>query len=258
MTGSGADGGSAMLPGSGAGLMALRNDGGNTNAQIKIRLVGTKTNPTGIGTRVEVRAGTFLAVRSVSEPPLEIGLGANRKLDSVQTVWTNGVVENEVQVDVSPEPLTIVEKMVAAGSCPFLYAWNGRRFRFVTDLLGNSPIGLSLRRGVTLDADPDELVRIGEAAELSPREGQYVLQVTDELREVLYLDQVRLVAVDHAPSVEVHPTDRLRPPPFPPSYLSPMSSARVPRSAMGSDGIDRTRAVSGIDGEFAPPGNPLG
>ena len=37
---------------------------------------------------------------------------------------------------------------MAAGSCPFLYAWDGEEFRFVTDLLGGSPVGLSLRRGV--------------------------------------------------------------------------------------------------------------
>jgi tetratricopeptide (TPR) repeat protein len=252
-----ADGDSDLLFVTEAGLRTLRNDGGNTAGQLKIRLVGTKTNPTGIGTRVEVRAGTFWAVRSVSQLPIEIGLGENRQLDSVQTVWTNGVVENEVRFTASAEPLTIVEKMVAAGSCPFLYAWDGRAFRFVTDLLGNSPLGLSLRRGVTLAADPDELVWIGDSTNFAPRDGHYILQVTEEMREVLYLDQARLVVAEHAPGIEVHPTDRMMPPPFPVSELWAMHAPRVPRTAVGDDGIDRTQAVSAIDGEFAPPGLPL-
>ncbi|MBW1883944.1 MAG: VCBS repeat-containing protein [Deltaproteobacteria bacterium] len=210
-----ADGDSDLLLVTQAGLRMLRNDGGNAAGQLKIRLVGRKTNPSGIGTRVEVRAGSFLAVR------------------------------------------TIVEKMVAAGSCPFLYAWDGREFRFVTDLLGNSPIGLSLRRGVMLASDPDELVWIGDSASFAPRGDHYVLQVTDEMREVLYLEQARLVVAEHVPGIEVHPTDRLMPPPFPASELWAMHDHRVPRSAVGNDGIDRTRAVSAIDGEFAPPGLPL-
>ncbi len=252
-----ADGDSDLLLVTEAGLRMLRNDGGNAGGQLKIRLVGTKTNPSGIGTRVEVRAGAFWAVRSVSQLPIEIGLGQNRQLDSIQTIWTNGVVENEIQYTPSAEPLTIIEKMVATGSCPFLYAWDGRAFRFVTDLLGNSPLGLSLRRGVTLAADPDELVWIGDSANFAPRDGHYVLQVTEEMREVLYLDQARLVIADHASDIEVHPTDRLMPPPFPPSELWAMHAPRAPKTAVGDDGIDRTRAVSAIDGEFAPPGLPL-
>jgi tetratricopeptide (TPR) repeat protein len=252
-----ADGDSDLLLVTEAGLRTLRNDGGNAGGQLKIRLVGTKANPSGIGTRVEVRADTFWAVRSVSQLPIEIGLGESRQLDSVQTVWTNGVVENEIQVTPSAEPLTIVEKMVDAGSCPFLYAWDGREFRFVTDLLGNSPLGLSLRRGVTLASDPDELIWIGDSSNFVPREDHYVLQVTEEMREVLYLDQAQLVVAEHAPDVEVHPTDRIMPAPFPPSELWAMHAARLPRTAVGDDDIDRTRAVSAIDGEFTAPGLPL-
>jgi Tfp pilus assembly protein PilF len=251
------DGDSDLLLVTAGGLRALRNDGGNTKAQLKVRLVGTKSNASGLGTRVEVRAADFQAVRSVSSLPIEIGVGERREVDSVQTVWTNGVVENAIQVTVSPEPLVIVERVVAAGSCPFLYAWDGERFRFVTDILGNSPIGLSIRRGETLPADPDELVWLGDSADLASRDGRYVLQVTDEMREVLYLDEARLVAVDHAPAVEIHATDRIVPTPFPPSELWPLGSPRLPRSAVGDDGVDRTRALRAIDADFAPPGPPL-
>jgi hypothetical protein len=251
------DGDSDLLLLTTAGLRLLRNDGGDAGGQIKLRLVGTKTNPSGIGTRVEVRSGSFLAARAISSLPVEIGLGDNAQLDSVQTVWTNGVVDNQVQLIPPAQPLMIVETVVATGSCPFLYAWDGRRFRFVTDLLGNSPLGLSVRRGEVLPSDPEELVRIGDARNLVARDGRYVLQVTEETREVLYLDEARLVAADHAPDVEVHSTDRLMPEPFPPSELWALHSPRAPRSAVGNDGVDRTEALRAIDGEFAPPGRPM-
>ena len=252
-----ADGDTDFLLVSAGQLHFLRNDGGKANGQLKLRLVGTKTNPMGLGTRVEVRAGEFRATRSVNRLPIEIGLGRAKRLDSVQTVWVNGIVDNQIEVSVKVEPLTITEKSLAAGSCPYLYAWDGRGFRFVTDLLGNSPLGLSLRRGTVLPADPEEIVLIGTAKDFRPRRGFYELEVTEELREVLYLDCARLIAVDHAPEVEVHSNDKLGPPPFPPSEVWALRSPRTPLLALGSDGIDRTEAVRAIDGMFAPPGIPL-
>lgn len=253
-----ADGDTDLLLVSAAGrLHFLRNDGGNRHRQIKVRLLGTKTNPTGLGTRVEVRAGDFLAVRAVSRLPIELGLGHRQQLDSVQTVWSNGIVDNQLDVDATASPLVIPERNVAAGSCPYLYAWDGTRFRFVTDLLGNSPLGLSLRRGEVLPADPDEMVFVGSEVTFKPRRGFYELEVTEELREVLYLDEAHLIAVDHPADVEVHATDKLGPPPFPPSELWALRSPRPPLSAVGDDGIDRTAAVRALDGVFAPPGPPL-
>jgi len=250
------DGDTDLLLVTANGLRLLRNDGGNVNSQIKLRLVGTKTNPAGLGTRVEVRAGEFRVTRSFNTAALEIGLGKLKRLDSVQTVWGNGIVDNLIDLAAKPA-LTIAEKNVAAGSCPYLYAWDGRQFRFVTDLLGNSPLGLSYRRGAVLPADPEEIVCIGGAKNFRPRRGQYELEVTEELREVLYLDAAKLIAVDHTPEVEVHSIDKLGPPPYPPSELWTLRSPRAARSVLGDDGIDRTEATRRIDGVFAPPGHAL-
>jgi hypothetical protein len=238
-------------------LHAFRNDGGHANRQLKIRLLGTKTNTTGIGTRIEVRAGDFFAAHDVTSLPIEIGVGPRTKLDSIQTVWSNGVVDNQVDVDIADgKPVVIEEKNVATGSCPFLYVWDGEGFRFVTDLLGNAPVGLPLARGVLLDADPTEYVEIGPAAALPTKDGAYVAQVTSEFYEVLYFDEAKLVAVDHAPGVEVHSTDKLRPGPFPPSALVALSNRRPLAAATGDDGVDRTADLSEIDGRFAPCGAP--
>jgi hypothetical protein len=63
--------------------------------------------------------------------------------------------------------------------------------------------------------------------------------------------------VDHAPGVEVHSTDKLGPPPFPPSDLWVLRSPVRARRVTGDDGLDRTEAVRAIDGVFASPGPPL-
>jgi len=233
----------------------LRNEGGQVNGQLKARLISVKTNPSGLGTHVEVRDDDLWLTRLVSEQAIEIGLAGRKHLDSIQTVWTNGVVDNQIDVAVTNRPVSIKEKLVPTGSCPFLYAWDGRRFRFVTDLLGNAPIGLPLKRGVMLPADSDEIVTIGTS--LPARDGAYQLVVTDEFREILYLDEAKLMAVDHPHDVELHPTDKIMPPPFPHSEVWAMRGHAAPISVLGDDGIDRTQTLSAIDGDFAPPGLPL-
>ncbi len=238
-------------------LRILRNDGGHANGQLKIRLTTIKTNPSGIGTSLELRDRDHLLTRIVTQLPIEIGLGRLAHLDSLQTLWTNGVVDNQIDVKPTAMPLTILEKTVATGSCPFLYVWDGSRFRFVTDLLGNAPIGLPLERDLMLPADPDEIVWIGDAKAFPPLDGDYRVQITNEFREVLYLDQVRLLAVDHPSDTEVHPTDKITAEPFPPSQVWALGSPKRLVRAIGDDGMDRTEAVRAIDGIFAAPGAAL-
>lgn len=239
------------------GMWIVENTSQAGGGLLALRLQGTKSNPSGLGARVTARAGSFRAKRFVQDVAVEIGLGGRTDLDAVQVMWTNGVVDNEIDVATTGAPVTLLEKNVAAGSCPYLYAWDGSAFRFVTDLLGNAPIGLSERRGIPLPADPEEIVFVGAADALPTRAGAFVLQVTDELREVAYIDSVRLIAVDHPEGVEVHPTDRLMPPPFPASELWALTRPRAPHAAIGDDGIDRTEAVAALDGRFAEPGRGL-
>ncbi len=243
-----------LLTDAGDRLHFLRNAGAHANGQLKIRLLTVKTNPTGIGTHIELRKNDFRIVRQVNELPIEIGVGGRKTLDSLQTIWTNGVVDNQIDATVGNAPQTVIEKNVATGSCPFLYAWDGKRFRFVTDVLGNSPLGLSLRRDVMLPADPDELALIGPADGFPPQDGAYTVAVTSEFCEVLYLDFVRLLAVDHPADVEVHSTDKIMPPPFAPSEVWALGNPRRLIRAEGSDGQDRTEALRAADGVFAPPG----
>ncbi len=253
------DGDSDLLLVSDANMLhLLSNNGGHAHGQLKIRLSTVKTNPSGYGTHIELRDRLFFTSRTVSQTPIEIGLRSRRQFDSIQTVWTNGVVDNQIAALLKTEkPITIVEKNVATGSCPFLYAWDGKRFRFVTDILGNAPVGLPLSRDRILPADPDELVMIGDAQSFPPLHGYYTVKVTSEFLEVLYLDNAKLLAVDHPEHIEIHSTDKLMPAPFPPSQLWALRDTQPLRIAMGDDGIDRSDALLTIDNKFAPMGSPL-
>jgi hypothetical protein len=96
----------------------LRNDGGNKNNWINIKLLGTHCNRTAIGARVrvvtgkhaqidEVHSGT--SVMSQSDLRLTFGLGPAAKVDLIEVTWpTTRKVERFTQID-SNQFLTIKE-----------------------------------------------------------------------------------------------------------------------------------------------------
>jgi hypothetical protein len=95
-----------------------------------------------------------------------------------------------------------------------IFTWNGQEFELITDVLGVAPLGASAGDGTYFPVDHDEYVQIpGEA--LMPVDGRYEVRITEELREVSYLDQVRLFAVDHPADVEIFTNDKFKSPPFP-------------------------------------------
>jgi hypothetical protein len=150
--------------------------------------------------------------------------------------------------------LALEELQLPTGSCPYLYAWDGQRFRFVTDLLGASPLGLRVSDTRFIDADPEEFVRVGDEKSFPPRDGQYVLQVTEELREVLYLDEAKLAVVDHPPGTEVHTTGKLRPgKPFPRHEFVTLHNRHPLRHAINDRGLDVTSLLTDADARLASP-----
>ncbi|HKI00663.1 MAG TPA: FG-GAP-like repeat-containing protein [Thermoanaerobaculia bacterium] len=178
------------------GLHRLVNEGGNKNHWLDVRLRGLttgsgKNNLQAFGAVAEVRAGSAYQFREVAGPVTHFGLGGLRQADLLRIIWTNGVPQNRLQPQSDQR---VVEEQLLKGSCPFLYAWTGERFEFVTDLLWNSPLGLPVAPGVWAGADPDELVRVDGAR---PVDGVYRLRVTEELWEAAYFDAVRLWVVDH-------------------------------------------------------------
>ncbi|MDP6305840.1 MAG: FG-GAP-like repeat-containing protein [Verrucomicrobiota bacterium] len=248
------DGDSDLLLAHVTGLKYLRNDGGNANRQLKIRLYGNRSNASGIGIQVETVTTGLRLKRTVQSLPIEIGIGKNKLLHSLNARWFDLSLFN-LDVKVKPsETLTLTELILPTGSCPYLYAWDGEKHRFVTDLLGASPLGLPVAEGVYIDAHPDEIVWIGDETNFQPIEGNYQLQLTEELREILYLDEAKLLAVDVPIGTEVHPTTKLlQKGPYPPAGLTALAKRKPLRQAKLSDGLDVTAALLANDDQWVSP-----
>jgi Flp pilus assembly protein TadD len=243
-------------------VRVLDNDGGR-NHSLPVRLAGLVSNRTGTGAKVEVRAGslhqkleTYAATPAPAPADVVFGLGSRRAADAVRVLWPSGVLQTELMTGppsgASPQVVAsfvIKELDRKPSSCPFLYAWNGRRFEFVTDFLGGGEMGYWHGPGHFNTPDPDEYVRIRED-QLRPRDGRYELRVTNELEEALFLDRLSLLAVSHPGDVEVFPDEGLRS--TPPAFrLLAVRDLRPPRAATDGNGRDLLPALSELDHTFA-------
>ena len=246
------------------GALLLRNDGGNLNRAMRVQLnaLGTgsgKNNDFGIGARLELRVGDLLQTRVVTEPVTHLGLGPRLKADVLRVEWPNGVPQTLYFPGTDQDVLEIEN---LKGSCAFLYTWDGERFRFVTDVTWRSALGMPIGlmgSGSALYAPAaasQEYLRIpGEA--LRPREGRYVLQLTEELWETAYMDQVRLLSVDHPDSVEVFVDERFVPPGPVELRIYPIAGARPPSSAVDGEGRDLLPALREKDDVYVSELEPL-
>ena len=240
------DGDQDILFGDRHGVHLLRNDGGNAHLGMQVQLTALRTgsgknNTFGIGSRLEVRAGELYQTRVVTSRVTPFGLGSHFKADVLRVQWTNGVPQTIYFPGTDQD---VLKRQQLKGSCAFLYTWDGKQFRFITDIMWRSALGMPvgiMGKGAAAYAPAGasrEYVRIpGEA--LQARNGRYVLEVTEELWETAYLDQLRLVAVDHPDSVEVFVDER-----FPPASgsnglrLFPTIHPRPPLSAVDGHGTD--------------------
>jgi hypothetical protein len=187
-----------------------------------------------------------------------LGVGDRDSFDTLSATWPTGISDSRISGKVTDELVPMVEPAVAAGSCPYLYAWDGQSFRFVTDILGASPLGLSLSRDRVVPADTDEFVWIGHPHNFKPRDGKYLVKITDELREILYLDEVKLAVVDHRIGTEVHATDRLPAGPPEASQLLLLGDFVEPLEVTDDAGRDWTTAAARSDDIYTVPAHPLG
>jgi hypothetical protein len=207
---------------------------------------GFKSNTQGIGSVVEFKAGNYYNKVVITSSPLRVFTGALGKLDVVRVTWPNAVVQNWIDVT-TDQQIEVRESERLASSCPLLYRWDGTKFVFVTDVLGVGPLGELAPDGTRVKPFPEDLVRLPE---LTPdANGDYTFQLTDELREVDYFDQVKLLAVDHLSDETIYSNEVYLSHPGP-TQLIPVGLPLYPISAVDDEGKNVLPQILETDGRY--------
>ena len=243
-------------------ISLLRNDGGNINHYVKMKLIGlragsAKNNHFGIGAKVEIRAGDLYQSIVVTDPNVHFGLGNRTKADAIRITWTNGVPQNIVSPGTDQ---ALIEAQTLKGSCPFLFTWNGNEFTFVKDVMWRSALGmpLGIMGGNTAYAFPDasdDYIKV-PGDQLKAKDGLYSIKLTSELWETMFFDKVQLVAVDHPDSTDIFVPEQFSPPPFPGEEQFLVKDKHIPLSATDSKGNDVLSYITEKDDKYLADFNP--
>ncbi len=114
-----------------------------------------------------------------------------RKNDTFRSVMGGaGLIAGAIIV-VGVISLAVFMHELETSSCPLVYSWNGAEFVLDAELYG-AAISEGLKRA--------EWVELSELREVN---GEYRLVLANELDETDHTDELKLVAVDHAPGVKV-------------------------------------------------------
>jgi Tfp pilus assembly protein PilF len=235
-----------------------RNDGGNQNRSLRVKLTGRVSNRSAVGAKVEVRAGrlhqkleTTATTPSTVPADLVFGLGRRSAADIVRVLWPAGILQAESAptAAATSSGMSVLELNRKPSSCPYLFTWNGSRFEFVTDFLGGGEMGYLEEPGVRNVPYPVEYVRITDQ-QLRAQNGRLEIRVTNELEEVLFADQLELLAVTHPADVSVFPDEGLRATPRP-FRLYAVRESRTPAAATDDHGHDVLPQLSHLDRRYA-------
>lgn len=134
-------------------------------------------------------------------------------------------------INLSPVTLKIIPSG-GGGGCPYISTWNGEEYVVDNNLLGYSE--------VCNGSDVEDYYRLEQS--LVPEKGKYQLQLSEFEQEHSYLDQARLLAVDHESDVNVavSPTNEIL------TYRDP----HQPVSCVDNHGNDLLESVKAVDDSY--------
>jgi len=174
-------------------------------------------------------------------------LGEQTSADVIRVTWPNGTVRADFEVKADQE---IVTEQRLKGSCPFLFAYNGKQMEFVKDAVPwGSAIGLRINTLGTASVEAtEEWYKIGRD-QLVPRDGYYDLRITAELWETYYYDHLSLMVVDHPEGSEIFVDERFVIPAAKLAVTTVSTPHKIVR-AIDDKGQDVTSVVNTLDGNY--------
>jgi Flp pilus assembly protein TadD len=224
----------------------LKNIGGKRNNWIQLAFNGGHDSRTGIGTKVELMAGALQQKWEIpggsgylGQGPAEIhaGLGRERQADVIRLLWPTGVLQDEIEL-AAGKRADVAEIDRRGSSCPIVFVWNGEKFEFLADMIGPGIVGHWIAPNLRDTPDPDEYFKVA-GSEVQARDGKIEFRMVEPMEELDYLDQVRLLAVDHPADVEVYPNEYFASnPPFPAFKVIASNDAHPPAGAWDDAGRD--------------------
>ena len=237
----------------------LRNVGGNKNHSVRLDLTGYADNKTALGVKVEVFASGHWqkwelagasGYQTQGPPQILVGLGDAEGIDLLRILWPTGVLQDEI--DLPHQPVIAMKEADRRGSsCPVLFAWDGHKYKLVTDVIGAAVVGHWFTPSRRNTPNPGEWIKV-DGDQIAAVNGRLSLRFMEPMEEVNYIDQLRLVAVDHPENVEVNPDERfLDDPPFASGRVVASRGARLPVGAWDGEGRDVLDQVSRRDHRFA-------
>ncbi|MBZ0112199.1 MAG: FG-GAP-like repeat-containing protein [Thermoanaerobaculia bacterium] len=232
------------------GLETLRTSGAEDQGWVEVVLRGlaSKVPLDGRGTRVDVWFGLDRQSFEMTRPELVVGLGG-RTPALIEVTWPNGITE--LVFDPAPNRAHRVEQELRIeGSCPFLYASDGDALRFVTDVLSLAPLGMLIGNDRYAPADPEEYLRLPDWVAADRKSGDLELAITEELREVAYLDQAELVVIDAPAEIGVYNGERWIEGQVEGLDLRLLGPFEAPTSATDSTGTNVLDLVSKLDHRY--------
>lgn len=211
------------------------------------KLGDRRINTFGIGGILEARAGLIYQRQLITSPLVHLGVGTYSRADMLRIIWPNGSVQAEFAELGSNT--TITNQQSLKGSCPWLFAYNGKKMNFVTDFLWRSPLGLRINAQKTASvSQTEDWVKIGRN-QLKPKNGFYDVRITAELWETHFFDYVALMTVDHPDGTHVFVDERFA---FPPPKLKVYETGPLHpvKKVLDEYGNDVTAIVAKKDGRY--------
>ena len=226
--------------------IVLRAAGANKHNWLRLSLKGLFDNKSGIGTKIELFAGPLYqkwevygasGYLSQNAGTIYAGLGNEREADVVRLLWPTGVPQDEIQL-AAAVPHKVEEIDRRGSSCPVLFAWNGREYEFISDMIGAGVVGHWIAPGQRNIPNPREYLKV-PGTSVRPRSSMLSFRFMEPMEETVYLDQVRLLAVDHPAAMDVYPNERFAgQPPFPDPRVIASRNPRLPAGAWDDKGRD--------------------
>jgi Flp pilus assembly protein TadD len=238
--------------------LVLQNEGANRNNWMRLDLKALNDNKSGIGTKIEMYAGPLYqkwevpgasGYLSQSAAPLLAGLGKERSADVVRLLWPTGVPQDEVNL-AAHQAQTLAEIDRRGSSCPVFFSWNGHEYEFIADMIGPGVVGHWVAPGERDVPDPDEYLKV-PAKSARTKGGLLSFRFMEPMEETVYLDQVRLLAIDHPVDLEVNANERfVSAPPFPEFRVIASRHAHPPAGAWDDRGEDVLSLLSRRDRRY--------